>query len=229
MQLPRDAAKISAAKYPVKPRLTLAPYPLGQQPEQVSQRGQNAEDGEGQQGAQPELLEHPNWPSVGASRLPYPSTGEEAVKHEARQGPEEGEDEPHHRQPPALQLDGFGEGPAVEQDQHPRVEEHHDPAARRRYDQQHERLGGDGQHDYRTGDDYQPGNRDVDLALRPERALAQEGHLQRVGGEPRDVVYDPDVGREEDHEAGYEEEGPEPGRYDFTEDLALGPDEVEVS
>src|SRR5919112_3568476 len=214
------------------PRQTVAhPHvlPLGQQSKQVSQRGQDAEDGKGQQGAQPELLEHSNRPSVGASWLLYLSPGEEAVEQEARQGPEEGEDEPHHRQPPALQLDGFGEGPAVEQDQQPRVEEHHDPAARRRYDQQHKWLGGNGQHNYRTGDDYQPGDRDVDLAFRPERALAQEGHLQRVGGESRDVVYDPDVGREEDHEAGYEEEGLEPGRYDFTEDLALGPDEVEVS
>src|SRR5918997_1089797 len=175
---------------------------LSQQPEQVSQRGQNAEDGEGQQGAQPEMLEHPRWPSVRTFQVPYPSPGEEAVEQEARHGPEEDEDKPHYYEPPALQLDGFGEGPAVEPDQHPRVEEHHDPATGRRYDQQHERLGGDGQHDYRTGNDYEPGNRNVDLALRPERALAQEGHLQRVGGEPGDVVYAPDIGREEAHQAG---------------------------
>src|ERR671920_1592297 len=37
-----------AAVRPVKRRLISTPYALGQQPEQVSQRGQNAEDGEGQ-------------------------------------------------------------------------------------------------------------------------------------------------------------------------------------
>jgi hypothetical protein len=39
--------------------------------------------GEGQQSAQPELLEHPNWPSLGASRLPYLSPGEETVEQKA--------------------------------------------------------------------------------------------------------------------------------------------------
>jgi hypothetical protein len=46
--------QLSVAKYPVKLRLISTPYPLGQQPEQVGKRGQNGEDREGQQGAQPE-------------------------------------------------------------------------------------------------------------------------------------------------------------------------------
>src|SRR5918992_790358 len=44
------------------------------------------------------------------------------------------------RQPPATQLDGIRQGSAVEQDEQPRVDEHHEPAPRRGEDQQYERL-----------------------------------------------------------------------------------------
>src|SRR5215218_11038978 len=44
------------------------------------------------------------------------------------------------RQPPATQLDGIRQGPAVEQDEQSRVEEHHEPTPRRGEDQQYERL-----------------------------------------------------------------------------------------
>src|SRR5688500_16360644 len=45
-----------------------------------------------------------------------------------------------HYEAGAFDLNGFGQDTAVEPDEHPRVEEHHDPAARGSDDQQPERL-----------------------------------------------------------------------------------------
>src|SRR5215212_12144149 len=46
----------------------------------------------------------------------------------------------HAYQPPAANLDGIRQGPAVEQDEQRRVEEHHEPAPNRGEDQQKDRL-----------------------------------------------------------------------------------------
>src|SRR5215218_4877333 len=116
----------------------------------------------------------------------------------------------HAHQPPAPELDLFRQEPAVEQDEQPRVEEHHEPAPRRGENQQYERLDARPD-DYRAPDAHDPHDRGVDLALAPELALLQEGHLQRVGREPADPVHHSYVGREEDREAGEVEEVLEPG------------------
>src|SRR5215218_7373481 len=78
----------------------------------------------------------------------------------------------HARQPPAANLDGIRQHPAVEQDEQSRVEEHHEPAPHRGEDQQYERLDAR-PYDQRTPDAHDPHDRDVDLALAPELALLQ--------------------------------------------------------
>src|SRR5215212_9122432 len=138
------------------------------------------------------------------------SLGEQQVEYVDYEGGVHQKRHDHARQPPAAQLDGVRQEPAVEPDEQRRVEEHHEPAPRRGEDQQYERLDARPD-DYRAPDGHDPHDRDIDLALAPELALLEEVHLQRVGGEPADPVHDPDVGREEDREAGQVEEVLEPG------------------
>ena len=64
---------------------------------------------------------------------------------------------------------------------------------------------------------HDPRDHEVELALAPVLALGQISSLERVGGEPGDVVNDADGGREQDGEAGYVEEVLEPDSYFIAE------------
>src|SRR5215208_391165 len=110
------------------------------------------------------------------------SLGDKQVEYVDHEGGVHQKRQDHARQPPAPELYWFREEPAVEQDEQRRVEEHHEPTPRR-----------------------------VDLALAPELACLEEGHLQRVGREPADPVHDTYVRGEENREAGKVEEVLEPG------------------
>src|SRR5215204_2512619 len=132
-----------------------------------------------------------------------------------------------HYQACAFDLDGFGQDAAVEPDEHPRVEEHHDPAARGSDDQQPERLDAR-PYDYGTPDADDPRGHKVELALAPELATGQVAGLERVGGEPGYVVNDADVGREQYREAGYVEEVLEPEPYFLAEHFRLFLQEVDA-
>src|SRR5215213_8988600 len=138
------------------------------------------------------------------------SLGEQQVEYVDHEGGVQQKRQDHARQPPAVNLDGVRQEPAVEQDEQRRVEEHHEPAPRRGEDQQYERLGARPD-DYRAPDGHDPHDRGVDLALGPELACLEKGHLQRVGCESADPVHDAYVGREENREAGEVEEVLEPG------------------
>src|SRR5829696_2468796 len=134
----------------------------------------------------------------------------------------------HAHEPPAAQLDGIRQGPAVEQDKQSRVEEHHESAPDRGEDQQYERLDAR-PYDQRASDAHDPHDRDVDLALAPELALLQEVHLQGVGREPADPVHDANVGREQNREAGEVEEILEPGPKLIGEGLRLRLEEGDIT
>src|SRR5215213_9038379 len=159
-------------------------------------------------------LSNPDTPARQALILPTSERrrplGHQQVDYVEREGGVEQKRQSHPHQAPAAQLDLFRQGTAVEQDEQPRVEEHHEPAPRRGEDQQYERLDAR-PYDQRAPDGHDPHDRDVDLALAPELTLFQEVNLQRVGCEPADPVNDAYVGREEDREAGKVEEVLEPG------------------
>src|SRR5215217_6649305 len=148
------------------------------------------------------------------------SLGGKQVEYVDHEGGVHQKPEDHARQPPAAKLDGIRQEPAVEQDEQRRVEEHHEPAPRRGEDQQYERLDARPD-DYRAPDAHDPHDRDVDLALAPELACLEEGHLQRVGREPADPVHDTYVGGEENREAGKVEEILKPGSQLLGEGLGL--------
>src|SRR5215218_7928067 len=131
------------------------------------------------------------------------------VDYEGREGGVDQKRHDHPRQPPAPELYWFRQEPAVEPDEQPRVDEHHEPAPRRGEEQQYQRLDAR-PYDQRAPDGHDPHDRDVELALAPELAPGQEVHLQRVSREPADPVDDAYVGREEDREAGQVEEILEP-------------------
>src|SRR5215204_3541481 len=156
------------------------------------------------------------------------SLGDKPVEDVEHEGGVHQKRQDHARQPPAPELDRFRQEPAVEQDEQRRVEEHHEPAPRRGEDQQYERLDARPD-DYRAPDGHDPHDRDVDLALAPELACLEEGHLQRVGREPADPVHDTYVGREEDREAGEVEEILEPGPQLIGEGLRLRLEEGDIT
>src|SRR5215212_10678797 len=106
--------------------------------------------------------------------------GHQQVDYVEREGGVEQKRQSHPHQPPAAQFDLFRQEAAVEQDEQPRVDEHHEPAPRRGEEQQYERLD-TSPYDQRAPDSHDPYDRDVDLALAPELAPGQEVHLQRVG------------------------------------------------
>src|SRR5829696_4919327 len=199
---------------------------LGEQPEQIGDRDQDTEDHHGQQGGYPEPLEHPGcvllygWFSpcpLQLSRQGGVDVPVDQVRGEHREGCERQGD---HDEAGALDLDGFRQDAAVEPDEHPRVEEHHDPAARGSYDQQPQRLDARPD-DHGPPEAHDPRDRDVEFALAPEFTTGQVTSLERVGGEPGDVVHDAYVGREQDREACYVEKVLEPGPYSFAENLRL--------
>src|SRR5215208_7913866 len=68
------------------------------------------------------------------------SLGDQQVEYVDHEGGVEQKRQDHTYQPPAPNLDGIRQESAVEQDEQPRVEEHHEPAPRRGEDQQYERL-----------------------------------------------------------------------------------------
>src|SRR5215208_33825 len=138
------------------------------------------------------------------------SLGDKQVEYVDHEGGVHQKRQDHARQPPAPELYWFREEPAVEQDEQRRVEEHHEPTPRRGEDQQYERLDARPD-DYRAPDAHDPDDRDVDLALAPELACLEEGHLQRVGREPADPVHHSYVGGEENREASDVEEVLKPG------------------
>src|ERR687894_2481255 len=144
-----------------------------------------------------------------------------------REHRENGERYGDHYKAGAFDLDGFGQDAAVEPDEHPRVEEHHDPAARGSDDQQPERLDAR-PYDRCTPDAHDPRGHEVELALAPELAPGQIAGLERVGGEPGDVVDDAYVGREQYCEGGYVEEVLEPGTYFIAEHPRLFLQEVDA-
>src|SRR5215218_9512768 len=150
------------------------------------------------------------------------------VDYEGHEGGVDQKRHDHPHQPPAPELDGIRQDAAVELDEQPRVDEHHEPAPRRGEEQQYQRLDAR-PYDNRAPDAYDPHDRSVELALAPELALGQEVHLQRVGREPADPVHNSYVGREEDREAGQVEEILEPDPYQITEGLGLLPDESDIS
>src|SRR5215218_2018788 len=146
------------------------------------------------------------------------------VRREHREGRERQGD---HDEAGAFDLDGLGQYAAVEPDQHPRVEEHHDPAARGGDDQQPQRLDARPD-DHCAPDAHDPRGHEVELALAPELAPGQVARLERVGGEPGDVVDDAYVGREQYCEAGYVEEVLEPGPYSIAENFRFFLQEVDA-
>src|SRR5215211_1688144 len=89
-------------------------------------------------------LSTPATPSPQALTLPTSerrrSRGHQQVDYVEREGGVEQKRQAHPHQPPAAQLDLLRQEAAVEQDEQPRVEEHHEPAPRRGEDQQYERL-----------------------------------------------------------------------------------------
>src|SRR5829696_2148340 len=93
-----------------------------------------------------------------------------------REHREDREREGDHYQPGAFDLDGFGQDAPVEPDEHPRVEEHHDPAARGGDNDQEERLDTP-PYDDRAPDAQDPRDHDVYLALAPEVAAGQVAGL----------------------------------------------------
>src|SRR5215208_4048419 len=162
-------------------------------------------------------LNTPATPSPQGLVLPTPLTasqrtrvGHQQVEYVDHEGGVHQKRQDHAHKAPAVNLDGIRQEPAVEQDEQRRVEEHHEPAPRRGEDQKYKRLGARPD-EYRATDDHDPHDRDVDLALAPELALLQEGHLQRVGREPADPVHDTYVGGEENRKAGKVEEVLKPG------------------
>src|SRR5215208_3967071 len=160
--------------------------------------------------ATPSLQTRPDPSYVRLSCKYRRSLGEQQVEYVDHEGGVHQKRQDHARQPPAANLDGVRQESAVEQHEQRRVEEHHEPAPRRGEDQKYKRLGARPD-DYRATDGHDPHDRDVDLALAPEIACLEEGHLQRVGREPADPVHDAYVGREEDRKAGKVEEILEPG------------------
>src|SRR5215217_7542744 len=148
------------------------------------------------------------------------SLGEQQVEYVDHEGGVQQKRQDHAHKAPAVNLDGVRQEPAVEQDEQRRVEEHHEPATRGGEDQKYKRLGARPD-DYRAPDGHDPHDRDVDLALAPELACLEEGHLQRVGREPADPVHDTYVGGEENREAGKVEEILKPGSQLLGEGLGL--------
>src|SRR5215211_4384962 len=160
--------------------------------------------------ATPSLQTGPD-PSYVRSSCKYRrSLGHQQVDYVDHEGGVHQKPQDHAHKAPAVNLDGIRQAPAVEQDEQCRVEEHHEPAPRRGEDQKYKRLGARPD-DYRATDGHDPHHRGVYLALAPELACLQEGHLQRVGREPADPVHYSYVGREENRKASEVEEILEPG------------------
>src|SRR5215212_3630624 len=107
---------------------------LREQPEQVGYRDQDAEDDHGQQDGYPEPLEHPGcvllygWFSPCPLQLSRQGGVDVPVDQVHREYREDRKRYGDHDEAGAFDLDGFWQYAAVEPDEHPRVEEHHDPA-----------------------------------------------------------------------------------------------------